>query len=320
VLWRASGPPNWGEDSNSKIEGPQLSEFQVLGASGYTRPCLVALDMILSGPLEPQRATVISNTDEEHLFVLWDCWNWPFEGIIIPTGFKSGYSGEGARGFSLALCMLYEHNIPIDRLTVTQSNFERIDEGYFPRRWQEQVSRAALACAMPVPEWVFENHWELTKAHRLWRVQLWRNTVLEWTYSADIVDDFSWIVGDKLHQACSIVKRNARSEECQQSGLVLRDAWIEFSQAVRAKVRRVPTKAGRNDVKAVIEALNLNESLARRAKKAFDYTNVLQHDRGASREKARACFDAAVDEMAGIVKAKFPGQVDPNRDGLIRGN
>jgi len=297
-----------------------LSEFQVLGASGYTRPCLIALDMVLSGPLEPQKATVITNANQEHLFLLWDCWNWPFDGIIIPTGFKSGYTGEGARGFSLALCMLYEHDIPIDHLTVDSRSFRRIDEGYFPRQWQERVSQTASKCNMPVPEWIFRNHWELTKAHRLWRVQLWRSTVIEWTDSANIVDDFSWIVGDKLHQACLTVKRNASSEECQQLGLVLRDAWIEFSQAVRAKIGDIPVQIGKNDVKAVVEALNLDENLTKKAKKAFDYTNVLQHDRKAGREKAKACFDASSDEMAEIIKARFPGQFDPSRDKLIRGN
>jgi len=276
--------------------------------------------MVLSGPLEPQKATVITNAYQEHLFLLWDCWNWPFDGIIIPTGFKSGYTGEGARGFSLALCMLYEHNIPIDHLRVNPKSFRRIDEGYFPEQWQERVSQTASKCDMPVPEWILKNHWELTKAHRLWRVQLWRNTVIEWTDSADVVDDFSWMVGDKLHQACLTVKRNASSEECQQSGLVLRDAWIEFSQAVRAKIGEIAGQPGKNDVKAVIEALNLDENLTKRAKKAFDYTNVLQHDRKAGREKAKACFGASADEMAEIIKARFPGQFDPSRDKLIRGN
>jgi hypothetical protein len=297
-----------------------LSEFQVLGASGYTRPCLIALDMVLSGPLEPQKATVITNAYQEHLFLLWDCWNWPFDGIIIPTGFKSGYTGEGARGFSLALCMLYEHDILIDYVKVGPKTFRRIDEGYFPERWQERVSQTASKCNMPVPEWVFENHWELTKAHRLWRVQLWRNTGIEWTSFADVVDDFSWTVGDKLHQACLTVKRNASSEECQQSGLVLRDAWIEFSQAVRARIADIPAKLGKNDVKAVVEALNLDENLTKGAKKAFDSTNVLQHDRKAGKEKAEECFKASANAMAEIIKAKFPDQVDPNRYRLIRGN
>lgn len=297
-----------------------MSEFQVLGASGYTRPCLIALDMVLSGPLEPLKATVITNAYQEHLFLLWDCWNWPFDGIIIPTGFKSGYTGEGARGFSLALCMLYEHNIPIDRLKVNPKIFRRIDEGYFPKLWQERVSQTASKCNMPVPEWIFKNHWELTEAHRLWRVQLWRSTVIEWTDSANAVDDFSWIVGDKLHQACLTVKRNASSEECQQSGLVLRDAWIEFSQAVRAKIGEIAGQPGKNDVKAVIEALNLDENLTKRAKKAFDYTNVLQHDRKTGKEKAKTCFNASADEMAEIIKAKFLGQFDSDRDKLIRGN
>ena len=276
--------------------------------------------MVLSGPLDPRKATVISNEYDEHLFLLWDCWNWPFEGIIIPSGFKSGYSGEGGRGFSLALCMIYEHNIPMEQLEVHKKVFENIDKGNFPEQWQQAVIRKALKCDMPVPGWIFVNHWELTKAHRLWRVQTWRNLTIEWTYSADDVDDFNWIVGDKLHEACSRVRKNASSAECQQSGLILRDAWIEFSQAIRGKLREIERTIGKNDVKAIIDVLDVEDSLKIKARKAFDSTNVLQHDRKASKEQAKECFAISVDAMAEIIKVRFPKQIDPKKDKLIRPN
>ena len=138
-----------------------MMQFQVMGESGYTRPCLVALDRVLSGPSDVQRATVLTKNDNEHLFVLWEKVDWPMKGIIIPTGFTSGYGGEGARGFSLALCMLSEHQVPIDCLGVTEPDFDQIDGGYFPDQWQLQISKSASPCEMPVPAWIFVNHWEL---------------------------------------------------------------------------------------------------------------------------------------------------------------
>ena len=276
--------------------------------------------MVLSGPLEPQRATVLTKDSNQHLILLWDCWDWHFDGIIIPNGFKSGYGGEGARGFSLALCMLHERHVPIDCLEVIPRVFNRIDKGKFPDQLQERVKDFTSECEMPVPGWIFVNHWELTKSHRLWRVQQWRSRVIEWTNSADIVDDFSWTIGDKLYQACQRVNRNAPSEIFQQVGLILRDAWIEFSLTVRTRIGEIAEQPGKNDVKAIVEALNLNEDLTRVAKKAYDSTNVLHHDRKAKLEKAEVCFNASVAAMAEIISARFPGQFDPRKDELIPPN
>jgi replicative superfamily II helicase len=117
-----------------------------------------------------------------------------------------------------------------------------------------------------------------------------------------------------------IVKRNAPSETCQHSGLVLRDAWIEFSQAVRKVIGEIDTQLGKNDVKAVVEALKLDIDLTQRAKDAYSSTLDLQHDRKAGREKAEKCFNASATAMAEIIKARFPDQHDPGNDELIRPN
>ena len=84
---------------------------------------------------------------------------------------------------------------------------------------------------MPIPGWVFVKHWNLAKRRRLWRVQSWswQNTVLEWIGSANVIDNFSREIGDKLNLACETLTRNARPEICQNVGIITRDAWIEFS-------------------------------------------------------------------------------------------
>ena len=291
-----------------------MSDFKVLGESGITRPCLVALDMVLSGPLDPQRATVLTKNGNEHLFVLWGCGGWPFEGIIIPTGFMSGYGGEGGRGFSLALCMLYEHDIPIDHVEVTDRKFDSINAGHFPAQWQERVRRAVVPCEMPIPGWVFVPHWNLLKRRRLWRVQHWRSIDIELAEEVEDVDDFSRIVGDKLWSAATGLRRNAPPQRYQHAGLTLRDAWIEFSNEQRRRIGPIPEQPGKNDVKATLRAMKLEEGLLRRAEMAVNSTNHLLHDRNAGWDKAEACFNATVAAMSEMVGRRSPIRVSPVHD------
>ena len=95
-------------------------------------------------------ATILTKNASEHLLVLWETVDWPCGGIIIPTGFASGYSGEGSRGFSLALCMLSEHRVPLYHVKVRETVFDQIDGGYFPDLWQLGISQRALQCEMPI--------------------------------------------------------------------------------------------------------------------------------------------------------------------------
>ena len=297
-----------------------MSRFQVLGVSGATRPCLVALDMVLSGPLKPQRATILTKNQNEHLFVLWDSGDWPFHVIIIPTGFMSGYEGEGARGFSLALCMLDELRIPIYHFEVQASIFDKFDRGEIPEDWLDDLYKYGSECAMPIPGWVFVKHWELAKKHRLWRVQRWRETELYWTDEADAVDDFSWIVGDRLHAACAVIRRNAPSDICQSVGLTLRDAWIEFARVARETARIVPEEIGKSHVVAILDALCLGEEITRRSKKAYGATNTLQHHLNATWEEAASCFGDSVTAMCQAIDYRFPSETDYQEDELIRPN
>ena len=306
--------------TNTNAKDTYLASFRVLGDSGYTRSCLVALDMVLSGPLDPLRATVLTKNGNEHLILLWECGSWPFEGIVIPTGFKSGYGGEGARGFSLALCMLHDQEIPIYRLEVSPAAFDRIDLGELPKHWQGSIQESATECEMPMPYWVFVNHWKLARQRQLWRVQRWRYNSIEWTVDGDVVDDFSTITGDKLYQACRAVRRNPPPEICQHAGLDLRDGWIEFSHAIREKIKVVPGNPGKNDVKSVVAALGLSEDVTKLAHKAINSANALQHNRNATWELAQACFDHSARAMAEIIRVRFPSHLDPFKNDLIRPN
>ena len=297
-------------------------QFQVMGQSGYTQHCLVALDRVLSGPIYVQRATILTKNDSEHLLVLWETVDWPSRGIIIPTGFASGYSGEGSRGFSLALCMLSEHRVPIYHVRMRETVFDQIDGGYFPDLWQLGISQRALQCEMPIPNWTFVRHWELTQQRRLWRVQSWRwrNTVIEWNESANIVDDFNWEVGDILNRAIRALTRSSPPEDRQQVGLILRDAWIKFSRIIRKSLDDDDESIGKNDVKGVLEAMDLPQEIIQKGRKAYNLTNALQHDTGAGHDMAKACFNRSTEAMAEIISVRFPRVHDLRNESLIRPN
>lgn len=297
-------------------------DFQVRGNSGYTRPCLVALDEVLSGPLDVRRATVLTKRRNEHLFILWQSDADPHKGLIVPTGFASGYSGEGPRGFSLALCMLYEQGIPIDRLDVTSSAFDQVDSGDLPQTWVHRIKDLSVPCEMPVPGWVHAEHWELAQNRRLWRVQGWQggSSPIEWTESTVMVDNFSWHVGDKLEQARGTLRPNARPEHCQSVGLILRDAWIQFSRELRTRVTEDTSQVGRNDAKGVVHTLRIPPAIKTKAKKAFNMTNALQHDLKAAPEDAIESFGSTTEAMALIVEARFPGEYVHRRYQPIRPN
>ena len=228
-----------------------MNQFRLVGESGITQPCLIALESALAGPAPVQKVTVLTKNGREHLFVLWESFDWPYFGTIIPSGFMSGYAGEGGRGFSLALCMIRELEIPIEHLKVRETVFDRIDGGDFPVAWHRNVSESASPLEMPVDGWVFNNHWQLLTDRRLWRVQGWkrRNSPVRWQKPAIDVDKFSWDVGDKLFMASEYLTGNAQPEDCQKMGLMLRDAWIEFILIARLNIEEIDARIRKDDVK-----------------------------------------------------------------------
>ena len=299
-----------------------MKQFQVLGESGITQLCLIALESALAGPAPVQRVTVLTKNVREHLFLLWGSFDWPYFGTIIPSGFMSGYAGEGGRGFSLALCMIHEQQIPIEHLNVPETVFGRINGGNFPTAWHRQTSQSAVPLKMPIEEWVFKNHWNLLSDRRLWRVQGWkrRNSPLRWQKPAIDVDKFSWDVGDKMFMASEYLTRNAQPEDCQKMGLMLRDAWIEFTGKARLDIEGIGEGIGKNDVKGVLDELQLPINIAAKAKKSYSRSLSLQHDRGATPDLAECYFNETVDAMAEIIEIRFRGVFDARRRELIPTN
>ena len=67
---------------------------------------------------------------------------------------------------------------------------------------------------------------------------------------------------------------------------------------------------GRLLTKGVVDALNLPETVTTKAKRAYNSTTALQHDLGATLDKARASFGSTVEAMAEVLRVLYP-------DGMI---
>ena len=178
----------------------------------------------------PRSATVVSGHAEHashHLFLLW-AWG-RTEVLIIPSGFSSGYPGEGPRGFSLGLCMLRNLEIPTSVIRLTDEQFERIDWGHCPIKDLRMIKYKGVVADVLDCGWILKTHAQLLSARRLHIALYWRDMGEAWTPYADLVGAVCDKAGDRLVIAAGLLRSGATREECQQCGILLRDAWIDCS-------------------------------------------------------------------------------------------
>ena len=102
--------------------------------------------------------------------------------------------------------------------------------------------------------------------------------------------------------------------------MILRDAWIEFSRIIRKSLDEDDESIGKNDVKGVLEAIDLPQDIIQKGRQAYNLTNALQHDTRAGHDKAAACFNRSTEAMAEIISVRFPGVHDLRNESLIRPN
>ena len=125
---------------------------------------------------------------------------------------------------------------------------------------------------MPIPEWIFANHWALLDGSRQWEAQTWRSTGIDWTTSSEVIDAFGWELGNKIYKAILGINKNPQPEDCQHVRLVFRDIWIKFSHMILSLICEMETPPGRSDVKTVIDYLGISEPVRQSAQKALDST------------------------------------------------
>lgn len=295
-----------GKDFN---QDESLRRVQYLGASGYTRQCLVAIDAILNSGCLPRKAIIVStfprgsNRGQDHLFVFVD-WDY-FHITVVPSGFASGYGGEGPRGFSLAICLIREKGIPIWTIDVEDVDFRKIDLGEV-RYWDDRLFRDILVrseeCRWPWPGWTDEAHEQLLERGLLWHECHWRQPEADRiTRAISEIDVEFPIVGQKLRLARRKVDESQTSEELQQVGILVRDAWIEFSKAACASLQVDTAGVEKDKVINRLKKLNLEDELLDSCRASLNLSLKVQHDRAVGKNKAEMCLLLGVFSMRTLI-------------------
>lgn len=296
-----------GRDFN---QDESLRRVQYLGASGYTRECLVAIDAILNNGYPPKQAIIVStfprgsNRGQDHLFVFID-WD-HFHITVVPSGFASGYSGEGSRGFSLAICLIREKGIPIWTIDLDDADFRRIDLGDV-RYWDDPLFRDILVrseeCPWPWPGWTSDAHEQMLERGLLWQECYWRQpqTDLITRIISEIDIEFP-VVGQKLRLARRKVDESQRSEELQQIGILVRDAWIEFSRDLCSSLQIDTTGINNDEVVRRLGRLRLEDELLNSCRACFSLSQKVQHDRRIRKDEAQLCLIQSVFSMYTLIQ------------------
>jgi hypothetical protein len=285
---------------------------QYLGESGLTQPCLQAISAILNSGILPERATIVTRIykgtsprlQQKHLFLFW---NWGYIPLtVIPCGFASGYSGEGPRGFALAICLIREKNIPIDGVLVEKPIFDAIDKGklkYVDDQIFKDIKSAAETYNWPWGDWVPEKYEEALERGRLWyHSYLQRYTPTNPVYMAIAnVHLFNPDVGKKVRLAEDKIRKGGQTEDWQNAGLLIRDAWIELSQYL-CDFKQIDTSDIEKDkVIDKLRKLKLDDEIFNLAKASFDLSLKVHHDRKITKEVAIACVRSSIFTMQSIV-------------------
>ena len=106
-------------------------EVQYLGQSGITASCLEGILLFIEGaerfgPEDRNNKAYLVTHGNQHLFILP---SWYVGYTVIRSGFRSGYSGEGPCGFSLAITALSLYRHIIREIIVSHSTLEKINRG-----------------------------------------------------------------------------------------------------------------------------------------------------------------------------------------------
>tara|TARA_R110002111_G_scaffold120260_3_gene183338 strand:+ start:5866 stop:6753 length:888 start_codon:yes stop_codon:yes gene_type:complete len=112
-----------------KIETSKLAELEYHGSSGITKHCLDAITRLIQFGDRIENAWLLSTPKEEggcrdHAFIL-TINNGQL--IVIGTGFRSGYGGEGCKGLSKALQLLIRHNAEVEEYEIKLEVMNRLD-------------------------------------------------------------------------------------------------------------------------------------------------------------------------------------------------
>lgn len=104
------------------------------------------------------------------------------------------------------------------------------------------------------------------------------------------IDDYHPLVSRKLKLAIDQLEKSDETEEWQQTGILVRDAWIEFAQKLwvdRGSDEEVDI--GANDVKTMLRAVIRDDEIFKLTCSVFKLALKIQHDRNVFGGIARWC-------------------------------
>jgi hypothetical protein len=106
------------------IDTNKLAKIQYHGEEGRTQPCLNAIIRLLQSGCQIEKVKLLT-FGNSHCFLL----SVEREGgyIVIKSGFRSGYSGEGPRGLAHSLILLSQRVSWIEEYDISREIFERIN-------------------------------------------------------------------------------------------------------------------------------------------------------------------------------------------------
>jgi len=298
------------------MERREYIEVQCLGISGIPLSCLLAIEAILDSKELPERATIVThvkdrrNRQEEHLFLFHDWCRVPL--TVVKSGFASGYSGDGPKTFSLAICMIRSKDIPIYGFDAGTTQFRLIGQGRIDKQSYRRIMAESEPLTWPWPLWILDEHEALLNEGKLWKGLYWRGERSDWlTNVIGDIAEYNPMTGKKLRLATDQLERFEETEQLQQIGILVRDAWIEFTQKIWAGLTNIDKSGiGPNDVKGMLERSRLYDKAIKTASLAVDMANKVEHDRSITSDVARACVAITAIVMGMLMKsAERKGQL-----------
>lgn len=112
-----------------KIEALKLADLEYHGSNGTTQYCLDAISRPIQFGDHIEKAWLLSTPEEEggcrdHAFILTINND---QLVVIGTGFRSGYGGEGSRGLSKALQLLIRHHAEVEEYEIKAEVMNRLE-------------------------------------------------------------------------------------------------------------------------------------------------------------------------------------------------
>jgi hypothetical protein len=286
---------------------PTQYPVQYLG-SEHTEPCLLAVSAILNSGTLPESAIIVSYFSPpnaippqgQHLFIFRDWHHFPI--TVVHCGFTSGYTGQGPKGFSLAICMIVQKGIPLSEIEVNEAVFLAIDQGKAQINVFKKIFAESRKYNYPNYGYIFPEHDELMKRDKLWREFYWcsEEPDLISELLADI-DDLYPEVSRRLRTAMQKVAPIDGETDLQHIGILIRDAWIDFAETVCNEQKADLSEIGKHDVKAMLGKLKVNDEIMKHARTSYDLSTYVHHNRNIQSSAARACVLSTTAIMKAII-------------------